>query len=104
MATRLLASKIKEDAKTCSSYYEAINITAANATTFCGEDDLTDPNTLKGYINATWYGSGSQYGIAMKTKLYDNATTYTNFYETDPEKAPGSFGVDLAATLTEIAR
>lgn len=61
VAARVTASLIDAAGTTCSDYFVAAGLDLATATTTCGDQDFTDVNTVKGVINATWYGDGNEY-------------------------------------------
>ena len=57
LATRVLAGNIKANGRTCAGYFVTIGKTQEQADTYCNGVDLTDFNTLKLWINATWYNA-----------------------------------------------
>lgn len=56
LTTRVLAGKIKAAGTDCAYYWKEAMVEEAKATEICDGVDFTDPQTLKFYINATWYG------------------------------------------------
>lgn len=54
LTTRVMAGKIKASGNDCTYYFNQAGVDPA--TTICENQDFTDPNILKFYIEAPWYG------------------------------------------------
>ena len=102
LATRVMASKIKASGNDCAFYFVQATVDPKDAVTICDGVDFTDPNTLKYYMNATWYGSyDCPQAVAMIAKTGITQVQYYYFYF--PAAAPLGFGAVLSDTLNDIA-
>lgn len=63
LTTRVMAGKIKTSGNDCTYYFNQAGVDPA--TTICENQDFTDPNILKFYIEAPWYEG--DYKTKMKT-------------------------------------
>lgn len=68
VASRVSASLIETGSLTCEGFFtvDGVGFTDEEAAAVCEGEDLSDVNTVKGIVNATWYGS--LYSAAFQTK------------------------------------
>ena len=68
VASRVSTSLIQSGSLTCEGFFtvDGVSFTDEEAAAVCEGEDLSDVNTVKGIVNATWYGS--LYSAAFQTK------------------------------------
>ena len=109
ITARLIASKIKAAKTSCESFFTNtyVGMTDEQAANNCKNVDVTDPNTIKGWLNSTWYGAtykGYQAKFISDNGFTDVLQLYKFFYM-DPTTVPdakGNFGDVYQQAITEI--
>lgn len=68
VAARVSTSLIQSKSLTCEGFFtiKSVDFTDEEAAAVCNGEDLSDVNTVKAIVNATWYGE--LYSEAFQTK------------------------------------
>jgi hypothetical protein len=113
VTARVIASKIKAAGTSCTDFFtnKYVSVNEDQATINCNEVDLTNVNTVKGWLNATWFGDSTTQPVnpAATKFITDNSLTptqYNAFFFMDPTTIPdaaGNFGDLYQQAITEIA-
>lgn len=71
LVSRVMASTFKADSTDCTTFWNNAYIgkSAEDAATYCENIDLTNPNDVLIYLNATWYGGIYSDEFAVKYEM-----------------------------------
>ena len=61
LASRTMAYLVESGTYSCQGFLYNIYGSRVKATRLCNEYPMNKPSTMKFYINATWYGTGTNY-------------------------------------------
>jgi len=95
LAARTMASIINSKGNNCQYYFIQAGIPKYSAT--CANYNFSDPNGILPFLNATWYGGAYKSEIKNQTGMTD--LQYANFFSTNLDSQPNSFGVVMATAL-----
>ena len=74
----MLASIFADNGKDCVTYWKAAGALTGKANTICTGYDFTDPNSLYGFINETWYSWSEN---EATTFIGCTSNQYSKFYD-----------------------
>ena len=86
LASRVLSSSLAAGTTTCVDYWRTAGARKAKAETICENIDITDPNGVYHFLNASWYS----WGETDATNYIGCTTTQLeNFYDTTDTESFG---------------
>ena len=103
VASRVTAINIaNDDSATCESFFTqaGVGLTEEQAEANCVDVDLSDPNQVRDWMNATWYKNDPQYMNDFAEKYGLDAKTSAQYFFFP---MPGYFGYYVSAACAEIA-
>ena len=97
LASRVLASSFAAGSTTCVDYWKAAGARNAKAEQYCDGVDITNPNGVYHFLNASWYSWSEN---DAKNLIGCTTTQLENFYDTSDAD---SFGSAILAATTQIS-
>ena len=93
----MLSSTIKTNGMTCEQYWKNAGARSAKATDYCTGYDFTDPNSIYGFLNYTWYSMSE---TEAKAVIGCTSNQYESFYDSSDADSFMSAVIDATTQIS----